>query len=314
MDARQIRENVAGHLGRPEIASALSVVVIMLLIALKAVTGVLTGSIGIRADAIHSAIDVSGALIGLLGIRISRRPPDAEHAFGHGKAEAIAGAVIATLIFFAAGWIIYEAVTRLTTGGDIESLGLGIYVTGAAVVINLLIARYALRVARSHESLALEATARDMQADVLSSCAVLVGLLLVRVTGYSVADPIVSLLVAALIARTGFVTMKQAFDGLMDRRLPPEEEDIIKECISNYQGELAGFHQLQTRRVGNERHIYLHLVLPKNSSVEEAHNVCDDLEACIGRRLQRADVNIHVEPCNEDCVNCDASCDLRDKH
>jgi cation diffusion facilitator family transporter len=311
MDDRQDHRHIRAILAQPETASRLSILVIALLIAMKAVASVLTGSVGIRADAIHSSIDLLGAVVGLLGIRISRRPPDAEHAFGHGKAEAIAGAVIAVLIFGAAGSIVYEAVRRLLEGGSLEYVGLGIYVTAAAIVANVAIAGYALRVARSHESLALEATARDMMADVLSSVAVLIGLLLVRITGHTVADPIVSLLVAALIARTAYITMRQSLDGLMDTRMPPAEEEYIKELLK--QRGVAGFHQLRTRKVGSERHIYLHLVMPKDSSVEEAHKVCDDLERDIGEKLQHADVNIHVEPCEAECESCDAACDGRGK-
>lgn len=309
--SKHTKRGIAGYLARPETAARLSILVIALLIALKAVASVLTGSISIRADAIHSAIDLSGAVIGLLGISVSRRPPDADHAFGHGKAEAVAAAIIAGLIFLAAGSIVYEAVRRLVVGGSVESLGLGIYVTSAAIVVNLAISWYALRIARSHESLALEATARDMMADVLSSCAVLVGLLLVKLTGHFVADPVVSLLVAALIARTGYITMRKSLDGLMDKRLPPAEENIVRECISHRSSDLVGFHELRTRKVGNERHIYLHLVMPKNASVEEAHKVCDDLERDICIRLQRADIIIHVEPCSTDCASCNAVCDLR---
>ena len=310
-DRKQMRQSVSNRLAQPQTAAGLSILVIILLIAAKAVASVLTGSIGIRADAIHSAIDLTGAVIGLLGIRISRRPPDEEHAFGHGKAEAIAGSVISVLIFLAAASIIYEAVRRLATGGSLESLGLGIYVTSAAILVNLVISYYARRVARSHDSLALEATARDMLADVLSSVAVLVGLLLVRITGQSVADPIVSLLVAALIARTAYVTMKQSLDGLMDTRLPPAEEEYIKKLVK--QRGVPGFHQLRTRKVGSERHIYLHLLMPKDASVEEAHNVCDALERDIERTLQRTDVTIHVEPCSKDCKVCGAICDFRDE-
>jgi len=311
MANEQGKTSMRALLQQPEMASRLSIAVIALLIVAKAAASVVTGSVGIRADAIHSSIDLLGALVGLLGIRISRRPPDEEHAFGHGKAEAIAGAFIAVLIFGAAGSIIYEAVRRLLEGGSLEYVGLGIYVTAGAIVANVLVAWFALRVARSHESLALEATARDMMADVASSVAVLVGLLLVRITGESAADPIVSLLVAALIARTAYITMRQSVDGLMDTRLPSAEEEYIKRLIR--ERGVPGFHQLRTRKVGNERHVYLHLIMPKNASVEDAHNVCDDLEKDIERRFQNTDVNIHVEPCSKDCSVCGDACDFREE-
>jgi cation diffusion facilitator family transporter len=299
-----------GFTARPESVARLSIAAIGVLIAAKVAASVFTGSIGIRADAIHSSIDLLGAVVGLLAIRIARKPPDERHAFGHGKAEDIAGAVIAGLIFFAAGTIFYEAIRRLVEGGSVEFVSLGIYVTLAAIVINTTISWYALRVARSSESLALEATARDMQADVLSSCAVLIGLVLVRLTGNNMADPIVSLLVAALIARTAFLTVKKSIGGLMDTRLPQSEEQAIEKIIMEHAGQLAGFHELRTRKVGNQRHVYLHLVMPKNASVEEAHAVCDHLEQDIQKELPHASVEIHVEPCDGDCGACPASCDV----
>jgi cation diffusion facilitator family transporter len=300
-----------GILSTKENVAKLSILSISLLIVMKVVATILTGSIGIRADAIHSAIDLSGAVIGFIGIRISTNPPDERHAFGHGKAENIAGVVIAGLIFAAAGTIVYEAIRRLIAGGTLELVTVGIYVTAAAIVISVIVSWYALRVAKSTDSVALEATARDMLADVLSSCAVLVGLVLVRLTGLSILDPIVALLVAILIARTAYLTMRKSFGGLMDTRLPESEEETIRSCIMEHSGQVVAFHELRTRKAGSQRYVELHLVMPKNVSVYEAHRICDHLEQDIGRRLQRANVTIHVEPCTIECDQCSASCVLR---
>ena len=289
----------------------LSIISISVLIVLKVIASVLTGSIGIRADAVHSVIDLTGACIGLIAIRLAGKPPDERHAFGHGKAENIAGAVIAGLIFVAAGTIVYEAVRRLVVGGSIELVALGIYVTAAAIVINGTISWYALRVAKSNDSLALEATARDMFADVLSSCAVLVGLVLVSITGLGILDPIVALLVAALITRTAYLTMRKSVGGLMDASLPRDEEESIRTCITQHGSRVVGFHELRTRKAGNQRYIELHLVVPKDVSVHEAHSACDHLESDIRKTLQRANFSIHIEPCTIECGNCSVTCDFR---
>lgn len=148
-----------------ENAAKLSIVSVSLLIVMKVVASILTGSIAIRADAVHSTIDLLGVVIGYIAIRISGKPPDERHAFGHGKAENIASVVIAGLIFIAAGTIFYQAITRLMAGVTVELVTVGIYVTAAAIVVNVIISWYALKVARATESLALEATARDMLAD-----------------------------------------------------------------------------------------------------------------------------------------------------
>ena len=282
----------------------LSIFAVSLLIVMKIVASILTGSIGIRADALHSIIDLSGVVIGFIGIRISGKPSDKEHPFGHGKAENIAGVVIAGLIFVAAGTIVYEAVKRLISGVAVELLAIGIYVTLAAIVVNVIVAWLALKVSKSSDSVALEATGRHLLADVWSSVAVLVGLILVGLTGLTILDPIVALLVAILIGRTAYLTMRKAFGGLMDMKLPKEEEDVIITCITEHSNQLVGFHELRTRKAGNLRYIDLHLVMPKNASVVEAHHVCDQLEQEIENRLCYTSVTIHVEPCSMECDQC----------
>jgi len=293
-----------------ESAAKLSIFAVSLLIVMKVAASIITGSIAIRADAIHSAIDLFGVIVGYIGIRIAGKPPDERHPFGHGKAENIAGVVIAGLIFIAAGTIAYQAIQRLIVGGAVELVTVGIYVTAAAIAINLAASWYALRVARATDSLALEATARDMFADVLSSGAVLVGLILVRLTGITILDPIVALLVAVIIARTAYLTMKRSFGGLMDIKLPRAEEDAIIDCIKEHGGQLVGFHKIRTRKAGSQRYIDFHLVVPKDVSVERAHKLCDDLEREIETRLSYTSVTIHVEPCDGECEQCSTSPDL----
>jgi len=296
-----------------EKAAKLGIVSITSLIVMKVVAGILTGSIGIIADAVHSVIDLTGSVVGLIGIRISGKPPDKRHAFGHGKAEDIAGAVIAGLIFVAAAALASEAARRLVVGGRLELVTVGIYVTAAAIVVNVAISWYVSRVGRSTESVALKAVGRDMLADVLSSCAVLIGLVLVRLTGRNIFDPIVSLLVAALIARTAYLTMKEACDGLMDTRLPEAEEETIKSCIMEHGSQVVGFHKLRTRKVGSQRYVELHLVMPKDASVQAAHKVCDHLEEDMRTRLREASISIHIEPCTTGCESCSVSCTLQRK-
>ena len=285
-------------LATKESVAKLAIFAVSLLIVLKTAASIVTGSIAIRADAVHSAIDLFGVIIGYIGIRIAGKPPDERHPFGHGKAENIAGVIIAGLIFIAAGAIVYEAIRRLTVGGTVELVTIGIYVTAAAIAINGIVSWYALRVARATDSLALEATARDLLADVLSSGAVLVGLILVRLTGITLLDPIVALLVAAIIARTAFLTMKKSFGGLMDIRLPQAEEDAIIACIRERGDLLAGFHKIRTRKAGSQRFIEFNLVVPRNTSLEEVHQLCDHLEQDIENRLHNTSVIIHVEPCD----------------
>jgi cation diffusion facilitator family transporter len=297
-------------LATKEGAAKLAIVAVSLLIVIKTAASIVTGSIAIRADAIHSVIDLFGVVIGYTGIRIASKPPDESHPFGHGKAENIAGVVIAAMIFIAAIIIAYQAIVRLISGGVVEMVPLGIYVTAAAIAINLLISWYSLKVARATESIALEATARDLLADVLSSAAVLVGLILVQFTGIAILDPIVALLVSVLIGRTAFFTMKKSFGGLMDMRLPQAEEEEIVAIIKKHGDLIAGFHKVRTRKAGSQRHIDFHLLVSKDISVERAHRLCDQLEEEIEKRLFDTSVTIHVEPCDGKCEKCSTSPDL----
>jgi cation diffusion facilitator family transporter len=296
-----------------ENVSRLSIVAIGALIIMKLITSFVTGSIGIRADAFHSLIDFAGAIIGYIGIKISGKPPDRQHAFGHGKAENISGTVISLLIFAAAVLIAYQAIERIASGGEVEMVILGVYVTIAAIAINLLFARFALKVARKTDSVALEATARDMLADVYSSIAVLVGLVLVLITGLSIMDSIVALLVALLIFRTSIITFKKSFSGIMDAGLPKEEVDIIKSVLMEHRERIVGFHALRTRKSGSQRFVDLHLVMHRTINVEEAHNMCDHLEEDLKKKLPNMNITIHIEPCDTECKWCAVKNNTRKK-
>lgn len=290
-----------------ERVSRVSITTISLLIAMKVVAAILTGSIGILADAVHSLIDLTGAIVGFFAVKVSGRPPDEEHRFGHGRAEDLAGAVIAGLIFSVGGMIAFQAVRRLMAGSIVEMVDAGIITTAAAIAINVAVSRYVFTVARAADSVALEATGRDLMADVLSSVAVLVGLVLVRVTGQAVLDPIVALIVVVFIVRAAVVTMREAVTALMDTRLPEEEESLIRKLLDERQ-EVANYHSLRTRKAGSQRHVVVHIVVPSEKTVEEGHRIAEEMEDEIRKLLRNATVTIHVEPCTPDCAECPAQC------
>jgi cation diffusion facilitator family transporter len=309
MTTEYIKESKVLHqLKAKHKAAKISLAAVSLLVLIKALAGVFTGSIGIRADAIHSAIDLTGVFIGFIGIRISSRPADKDHTFGHDKSENIAGVIIAGFIFIAVIAISYEAITKLIYGSNIELISVGIYITVVALLINVILSRYISRVARVTDSVALEATARDILADALSSIAVLVGLILVRITGLFILDPIVALMVSLLIARAAFHTMKRSVAGLMDERLPEYEEQLIRSCIMEHNETVVGFHKLRSRKSGSRRFIDVHLVVPRDMNVEDAHRFCNHMEEDIANKLEQSDVTIHVEPCVAECDECVAIC------
>jgi len=292
-------------------AAKLAIMVVIGLILLKMAVGAITGSLSILAQAVDSFLDLFAVAITFLAIRIATKPADEEHPFGHGKSENIAAIAQAILIFLASGAIIYSAVRRMQAGAALELTEASIGVMLVSIIASIFLSRHLLKVSRATDSLALQANAHNIAADVYSAGAVLVGLLVVRLTGLSIIDPILALLVALFILKVAYDVLKNSFGGLVDVKLPEAEEDNIKLAITEHIGEVVDFHALRTRKAGSQRYIDLHLVMPKNTSVEEAHQMCDHLEQDIRNRLPRADVTIHVEPCDEKCDWCAFTCNTR---
>lgn len=293
-----------------ERASKVSIASVSLLLAIKAGAAAATGSIGILADAVHSLLDLAGTIIGYWGVRVSAKPPDEKHLFGHGRAEDIAGASISTLIFIAGGIIGYQSIQRLSTGADVHMVEAGIAATVAAIAINVAASRYVFRVARRSDSVALEATGRDLMADVLSSIAVLAGLLLVRATGKATLDPIVALVVVVLIFRAAWITMRKATTALMDTSLPEGEIQAIRAVLSTHK-KIANYHGLRTRKAGSQRHVVAHIVVARDYTVEEGHRIAEEIEDEIRAMYEETVITVHVEPCTPDCAECPSPCDQR---
>jgi len=289
-------------------AAGLSVLSNTLLILLKLVAGILSGSISIIAEAIHSGIDLVAAVIAFISLRIAGKPADREHPFGHGKVENVSGTIEAGLIFVAAGFIVYEAVGRIIAEAMVEYLSIGIAVMAISVVVNILVSRHLLRIARETDSIALEADARHLTTDVYTSLGVLAGLVAVQITGLNILDPIIAIGVSLFIVKTAYNVMRKSFPHLIDVRLPEEEEALIATCIKEHFGMLVGFHELRTRKAGSERYIELHMIMARDASIERAHNLCDHLEEDIKLKLPNCHVTIHVEPCERDCDSCPDSC------
>ncbi|OGO43231.1 MAG: hypothetical protein A2137_05110 [Chloroflexi bacterium RBG_16_58_8] len=293
-------------------ATKLSLIVIVGLIVLKVIVGTVTGSLSILAQAVDSFLDLFAVSVTYLAIRFAAKPADAEHPFGHGKAENIAAIVQSVLIFIAGGSIIYSAVRRAATNAVLDTTEAGIAVMAVSIVASIFLSRYLKRVAKREDSLALAANAHNIAADVYSAAAVLVGLTVVRFTGRDIIDYILAGVVALFILKVGFDVLRNSLGGLVDVKLPEEEESNIKSAITeHFGGEVVSFHKLRTRKAGSQRYIDLHLVMPRHLSIEEAHEMCDHLEIDIRHRLVRTDVTIHVEPCDGTCKVCKITCDER---
>jgi len=286
--------------------------VVVGLIVFKVVVGLLTHSISIVAQAGDSLLDLFAGIITFSAIRFAAKPADAEHQYGHGKAEDIAGVGQAILIFIAGGLIIYSAIDRIITKQYIvDQPEAGIAVMAVSIVVSIFLSRHLLKVARRTASIALEANARNIAADVYSTSAVLVGLAILRFTGLDIIDPILAIAVAIYILKVALDTVRKPVAGLLDEKLPPSQEAVIEDCLGKHSREVSGYHALRTRRAGSQSYIDLHLVMAGDVSLEQAHRICDQIEVEIQSVLHEASVIIHAEPCNNECEQCLAICSKR---
>ncbi len=276
------------------------------LVAGKFVAGIFTGSVGIVAEAIHSSIDLVSSLIAFTSVRISGRPADEQHEYGHGKAENLAGSIEAVLILLAAFMIIDQAIKRILSGGDVENAGLGVAVMAVATVVNLIVSQILLKAGNRLESVALEADGMHLRTDVYTSIGVLVGMAAIWITGINIIDPIIAIGVGLFIIHAAYEIFMKAFRPLMDSSLSDEEEAEIMQAIRNadIQG-LVGYHDLRTRQSGSDRYVDMHLVVQRSMSISEVHAICDAVEEKIRALLPSANVLVHAEPCEEqDCPSC----------
>jgi cation diffusion facilitator family transporter len=289
------------------------------LVLMKFVVGFAIGSVSIISEAIHSSMDLIAAVIAFFSVRKSAEPPDAEHSFGHGKFEDISGLIEALLIFVAALLIIYEAVAKLLGHTTVElqpaMLIFGIAVMGISALANWYVSRRLFIVAKESESIALESDAWHLRTDIYTSLGVFFGLVLIRLTGNTIFDPLVALCVAVVIMRAAYDLTRRSLTDLSDHSIPETDEMRIREIICEHSSTYAGFHDLKTRRSGPEIFIEFHLVVPGDISVTESHDLTDHLEADLNTEYPRASVTIHVEPCTEGkCNRCGEFCTFSEKH
>jgi cation diffusion facilitator family transporter len=271
----------------------LSIISNCCLIAMKVVAGLVSGSVSILSEAIHSGMDLLAAVIAFFSVRLSDTPPDKEHPYGHGKYENVSGVIEAFLIFIAAGWIIYEAVYRIIAPSPVEKVAIGAAVMAVSAVVNILVSRKLYKVAKKTDSIALEADALHLKTDVYTSLGVAAGLLLLWITGWHLLDPLVAIAVALLILWESYKLMKNAFSPLVDASLSAEENQIIREEINK---RALSFHNLRTRKSGSFRFAELHLEMPENMELKDVHSLCDEIENAIEARIRNIDISIHVEP------------------
>jgi cation diffusion facilitator family transporter len=278
-------------------AARLSIVSNSLLIVLKIAAGAITGSVAIITEAVHSSIDLIASVVAYVSLRKADEPADESHLYGHAKIENVAAAIEGMLILVGAGVIVFEAVRRLATSAAIDHIGVGIAVIGFSSVVNLGVSSYLYRQARMHDSPALEGDAAHLRADAWTSIAVLVGLILIELTGVEQLDSIVALLVASAIVYAGIRILSRSSRVLVDEALPADELEAVREVIRAHGApELSGYHKLRGRRAGSARYIDVHLQFVPGTSLERAHAIAHEVGGEVRRRLPGAEVLAHIEP------------------
>jgi cation diffusion facilitator family transporter len=264
-----------------------------LLIIMKLVVGLVTGSVSILSEAIHSSIDLIAAIIAFFAVKISGTPPDERHPYGHGKVENVSGVIEAMLIFIASVWIISEAIRKLIHPEEPGVLGLGVIVMVVSAVVNTFVSKRLYRVAGETDSVALEADALHLKTDVITSVGVALGLALIWITGWYIMDPIIALMVALLIIYESWMLLRKAFFPLLDTALSPEEIEKLKLILDEME---VDYHDLRTRAAGHQRFVELHLDVPPQETIETIHDRCDLIEERIQREFRDITVVIHPEP------------------
>lgn len=271
----------------------LSVMSNTLLIILKLTVGLITNSVSILSEAIHSSLDLVAAIIAFFAVKVSGNPADERHPFGHGKVENISGVIEAMLIFAASAWIITEAVKKFIHPEEPGVLGLGILVMAISAVVNTFVSRRLYKVARETDSVALEADALHLKTDVITSAGVAIGLALIWITGWHILDPIIAVLVAILIMYESSLLLRKAFSPLLDTALSPKELENLKGILGEME---VKYHGLRTRAAGHQRFVEFHLDVPAQETIETIHRQCDLIEERLESEFRDISVIIHPEP------------------
>ena len=277
------------------------------LVALKVIVGLLMGSVAVLSEAIHSGVDLLAALIARFSVKKSAEPADKDHRFGHGKYENLSGFVEGALIFVAAAGIIYSAIIKFLEEFEIDLIPAGMAVMGISAVVNFLVSRKLMDVAKRTDSLALEADAYHLKTDVWTSVGVFLALGLIQLTNIHPLDPAIAMVVASFIIKAAYDITRRSAEGLVDYTLPDEEIRLIERIMKDHQSDYVNFHKLRARKAGSERQIDLHLTVSRHLNIKEGHDLAEHLAHEIRKEFPQSVVVIHVEPCDEKCDKCKMS-------
>lgn len=288
---------------------SISIAVAILTISMKVTAWLLTGSVGLLSDAAESVVNLVAAGVALVVILWATRPADEDHAYGHEKADYLSAGFEGALILLAAVTIAYAAIDRLINPAELTEVGIGLAITGAASLLNLLTARLLVRTGGEESSLVLVADGRHLMTDVITSAGVIIGVGMVWITGWHTLDPIIALVVAGNIVRTGIGLVSDSMAGLMDKALPDDQLARVEQVLDSFEGPDIQFHALRTRKAGRRTFISVHVLVPGGWSVKQGHDLAEKVEEDLRERFDQATVFTHLEPIEDPVSFADTGLD-----
>ena len=267
---------------------------------IKLAAAYLSGSVGLLSDALEAVVNLAGASIALIILKIVEQPPDEGHPFGHDKAEYFSSGIESTLIVIAALSIFYAAVRNLINPQPLEQVGLGLLLAMAAAVINLLVGQIMIRAGKKNDSITLEANGHHLMSDVWTSVGVVAGVSLAVLTGFQWLDPLIAIAVGIHIGWQGIKIFRRSVGGLMDSPISVEERLIVEAALSSSSGDGVEWHALRTRQAGARRFIEVHVLVPGSWTVQDSHDLAENIEGEIGEQINYSTVLVHVEPLEDE--------------
>ena len=276
----------------------LSIIAALFTISLKLAAYFLTNSVGLLSDALESCVNLVAAVVALIMLNLAEKPPDKEHGFGHNKAEYFSSAIEGGLIVLAAFSIIWSAIPRIIHPQSLENIGVGLLIAVGASLINLVVSFILVKNGKKNNSITLEADGKHLMTDVVTSGGVLLGIALVKLTGFLILDAIVAIGVALNIIWTGSQLMKRSALGLLDTAIPEGETDKVNQVLEKYLEQNIRFHSLMTRQAGQRKFISVQLQMPGTWNIHEGHVLAEKIEKDIRMLFPGSFTTVftHIEP------------------
>ena len=283
-------------------------------ILLKFSAYMLTGSVSLFSDAAESVVNLIAAIIALWALTLAARPPDDEHTYGHTKAEYFSSGLEGALILLAAASIASTAWGRLWSPQPLEQVGLGLVLSIISAGVNGSVAVVLMSAGKRLRSITLEADAHHLLTDVWTTAGVILGVALVKLTGWLILDPLIALVVAVNIVWTGLRLLRETGYGLLDSALSVSDQQIINNVLGEYERQGIAFHALRTRLAGPRRFVSMHVLVPGSWTVQQGHDLCEEIEVAISRALSESTIMTHLEPLEDPVAWADQGLDRVIEH